>query len=530
MSLISRIQDCSLGAKLVGAFLMVAVLTAVAGYAGIAALNESISQAARLYEGRVRPLELLKRVSDLYAVDVVDASHKTRNRNFTWEKGLAAVAGARKSATEAWAQYVAGAHDPEERRIIAEIQPLLAVADAAAAKAAGIMGERDEEALRRFTVEELYPAIDPVTGRISQLVDYQLKAAGEDYHKADAVSKTRSLLLTGLALLAVGAGVVLALVLRALITKALHQAAHAIQVAARGDLTCQIAAVQQDEVGNMGRDLGGFLETLRNSIAGIMQSSQKVRESAVHLNNISQLMATNSEQTSAQAEVVSAAGEQVARSVASVVSGSTQMLASIQEISQSANDSAKVSRQAVEAAQSATEAIDKLKTSSEEIGKVVRLITSIAEQTDLLALNATIEAARAGESGKGFAVVANEVKDLAKQTAKATDLISQRIAAIHESTTGAINAIDSIRGIVNHVNELSATIASAVEEQTVTTNEINRTLSEASSGVGEISSNIAGVAAAARNVSQGAAETQTAARMLSDLATELQAQVAQYKV
>jgi methyl-accepting chemotaxis protein len=181
-------------------------------------------------------------------------------------------------------------------------------------------------------------------------------------------------------------------------------------------------------------------------------------------------------------------------------------------------------------ADTANSTVAKLGESSAEIGKVIKVITSIAQQTNLLALNATIEAARAGEAGKGFAVVANEVKELAKETAKATEDISQKIEAIQGDTRGAVEAIEQISTIIAQINDIQSSIASAVEEQTATTNEIARNVSEAARGSGEIAENITGVAAAAQGTAKGAEETQRAAGELSQMAGDLQQLVDRFQV
>ena len=172
----------------------------------------------------------------------------------------------------------------------------------------------------------------------------------------------------------------------------------------------------------------------------------------------------------------------------------------------------------------------KLGESSAEIGQVIKVITSIAQQTNLLALNATIEAARAGEAGKGFAVVANEVKELAKETAKATEDISQKIEAIQTDTGGAVEAIGRISDIINQVNDIQGTIASAVEEQTATTNEIGRNVAEAATGTTDISNNVAEVAQIAKGASEGAHDTLTASQQLARMAAELQQLVSRFQV
>jgi methyl-accepting chemotaxis protein len=251
-------------------------------------------------------------------------------------------------------------------------------------------------------------------------------------------------------------------------------------------------------------------------------SAATVASSAEELTAVSTQMASNAEETSAQANVVSAASEQVSKNVQTVATGVDEMNSSIREIAKNATDAARVAGQAVSAAEGANKTISKLGESSSEIGKVIKVITSIAEQTNLLALNATIEAARAGEAGKGFAVVANEVKELAKETAKATEDIGHKIEAIQLDTRGAVDSIQQIGKVIAQINDISNTIASAVEEQTATANEMSRNVGEAAKGTSEIAQNITAVAQAAQNTTQGATNAQQAASELARMAAELQ--------
>ena len=257
-----------------------------------------------------------------------------------------------------------------------------------------------------------------------------------------------------------------------------------------------------------------FLSKTNSLVAQLTSSSEE-------LTAISQQMAGNSEETATQASVVSATAEKVTNNVQSVATATGEMTASIAEISRNVHESSRVVSEAVRLAETTNRTVAKLGESSAEIGKVIKVITSIAEQTNLLALNATIEAARAGEAGKGFAVVANEVKELAKQTAKATEHISQRIEAIQSDTKSSVDEIAQIGEVINQINNISNTIASAIEEQTATTNEIARSVGEAAKGNLEISNNIASVAVAAKDTTAGACRTEAAARELMRMLEEL---------
>ncbi len=301
------------------------------------------------------------------------------------------------------------------------------------------------------------------------------------------------------------------------------------QASANGKLGVRAEAARHR--GEYRKIVEGFNKTLDIVVDPLKiaaSQASSLASSAEELTAVSNQMASNAEETATQANVVSAASEEVSKNVTVVATGSEQMQASIREISKSANESAKVAKAAVGVAETTNSTIAKLGESSVEIGKVIKVITSIAQQTNLLALNATIEAARAGEAGKGFAVVANEVKELAKETAKATEEIGQKIDAIQTDTKGAVQAIGEISAIINQINDISNNIASAVEEQTVTTNEIARNVAEAAKGTGEIAKNIGGVALAAQNTTRGATDMQKAAQSLSGMAAQLQGLVAKF--
>ena len=269
-------------------------------------------------------------------------------------------------------------------------------------------------------------------------------------------------------------------------------------------------------------------DDMKRVLTNVTEKAQTLAGASEELTATSQQMAGNAEETSAQANVVSAASEQVNQNIQTVATGSEEMSASIKEIAHNATQATKVTSDAVQLADTTNKTVTKLGDSSAEIGQVIKVITSIAEQTNLLALNATIEAARAGEAGKGFAVVANEVKELANQTAKATEDISNKIQAIQTDTQSAVDAIGKISTVIGQISDISNTIASAVEEQSATTNEITRNVTEASRGSQEIAQNITGVAEAAHSTTQGASDTQAASDELAKLAAELQSVVNEF--
>ena len=514
--------DLSVNTKVLTAVLVAALVALTVGVLGLRALSGASDSAQLIYRSNVASITALGQVRE----GLVQARLATTLHVITRDPAAKAANEQQfsehvQAAQNALSGYRSG-HPASSAATIDQV-------------------ERDVAAYRQLVLEKLLPM--GRTGdiakweaiRVNEVVPLAAKATQDltsmgaledaDAKKnADAAtagyesSRMQSiiLLIVGLAL-ALGLGIVVA---RGIV-RPLRRVKDVCDSLAKGDLTRTSGLTTRDEPGQMGQALDTAVVELRQTVQTIDGSATSLAAASEELSSVSTQIAASAEETSAQAQTVSAAAEQISRSVDTVSAGSEEMGSSIREISQNATEAARVAGEAVAITATTAATMNKLGESSAEIGNVIKVITSIAEQTNLLALNATIEAARAGEAGKGFAVVASEVKDLAQETARATEDISARVQAIQSDTTGAVTAIEEITRVIARISDFQTTIASAVEEQTATTNEMNRSVSEAASGTGEIAQNITGVAEAARNTSQGVSESQQTTNELARMSNEL---------
>ena len=331
-----------------------------------------------------------------------------------------------------------------------------------------------------------------------------------------------------------------------------------VQKLAQGDLTGSVNLKRNDELGALADSVDTCIENLRKMVQEITHTSEALTESASILTETANSQAAGAEQTNVQAHTVAAAGEELAinsksmtasageisQSSTTVAAAVEEMSSSIQEVARNCTQESEIARKADMQARQTRDLMIKLDESARQIGKIVELINQIAEQTNLLALNATIEAASAGEAGRGFAVVANEVKELARQSAAATQDIRLQVNLIQENTANSMEAIDDVAKVIEQVSQIASSIAAAVEEQSATTSEIVRslhnvtsstkTLSEnvknASAGADEVSRNIHGVSQAASESAKGASRISNSAGELSHLAGSLGQLVNKFKL
>ncbi|WP_051305290.1 HAMP domain-containing methyl-accepting chemotaxis protein [Desulfogranum mediterraneum] len=390
------------------------------------------------------------------------------------------------------------------------------------------------------------------------IVDKAIAGAEEVVKEGEAIAQTGRLIT----LIGIGAGVVLALglgfYLTILITRPLNKGVELSKAMAEGDMTKTMDVDQEDEIGVLAKSLNHMATNLRSIITDVDQGVMSVDEASNQLAAISDQMSSGAEDTATRSNQVAAAAEEMSanqNSVAAameqasvninmVASAAEEMNATITEIAQNSGRAKDITTQAVNQSQTASDRVDELGKAANEINKVTEAITEISEQTNLLALNATIEAARAGEAGKGFAVVANEIKDLAKQTAEATLDIKLKIQGIQEATGITVKEINEISSVIADVDQIVATIATAVEEQTATTKEIAENVHQASGGINEVNENVAQSSAVSAEIAADIAEVNGSANEinaasnqvkdsageLSSIAENLKAMMAKFKV
>lgn len=321
---------------------------------------------------------------------------------------------------------------------------------------------------------------------------------------SEAAKKNGVVFLIVLTVCAVIIALILGIFVSGYLTKGISSLADVTKLIAHGELKHKVNITSNDELGDLAKDTNAMTDKLRDMIGQITTYSDQLTKSSTDLTGLASSMSEGAQGMTLKSESVAAAAEEMSANMNSVAAASEEAVtnintvsiatdeinSSISEIAKSSETGNHITQEAVQKADSATKRVNELGIAAKEIGKVTEVISEISEQTNLLALNATIEAARAGEAGKGFAVVASEIKQLALQTAAATNDIKKRIESIQTSTTDTVGEIEGVAKIINDVNTIVETIAAAVEEQSATTSEISENMGQASSGLQEVSKNV----------------------------------------
>jgi methyl-accepting chemotaxis protein len=432
----------------------------------------------------------------------------------------------------------------EETKLVEEIIPLMKTADASVNRLSGILKKEDGDSLAKFTVTELYPVIDPVSGKFSDLVDMQIKVAKKEYDKSSkSYQQSKLISITAIilgVLLACGCGL---MIVRSII----RPLAAGVEIANRladGDLTVDVQVDSKDETGQLMTAMRNMVTNLRDMISKTVDISAGIASASNQLHSASAQIATGVEEVASQAGMVATASEEMAATSSDIARNCTMTADASQQSTDAANRGSMVVQQTItgmnviaDRVRETAMTIEALGARSEQIGEIIGTIEDIADQTNLLALNAAIEAARAGEQGRGFAVVADEVRALAERTTKATKEIGQMIKAIQNETKAAVKAMEegvqevekgavssqksgqAIEEILQSINEVLiqvSQIATAAEQQTATT--------------GEVTTNIHQINDVVHQTASGAEETAAAAAQLAGQAHDLQTLVGRFRL
>ncbi|MFN3228843.1 MAG: methyl-accepting chemotaxis protein [Asticcacaulis sp.] len=533
------------------------VATTAIFVAALVAFNITDKKLQTIVADRVVPAEQIKTISDLYAVNIVDASHKANHDTVSYSEAQNLVDQAKIKIAETWALYTSTYLTKEEAALVDTARKQMVKADKSVNTLNSIFQSNDRLKLDQFVRNELYPAIDPLTTTLAEISALQTRVAKEEYASAEKAKSLSAAVMTALAILtAINLGVA-AWIIRKKVSYPIDYLTTQMDRLAHGQIDIDVTKTRgQDEIGAMTEALVVFRDNAkeRMRLAEIERAETEaklarakalnalichfeqnttdivkgVAATATEFEATAAELATTAASGAERAALVAASSEETATAVSTIAAATEEMLASIREVSAQAGASQNAAIKAHAEAGSTDKTVTDLVSATDKIAEIVQLIADVASQTNLLALNATIEAARAGESGKGFAVVASEVKALASQTGGATHEIHNQINAIQSVSQEAADAIHRITQSVSQLKTLSQSVSESLLDQDAATREIAANIAAASESTQSLSQGLSQVTDMAQSTGSAAAQLRSGAQELSTQSEKLKYHVQKF--
>lgn len=515
------------------------------GLSGLHGMSVSENSLKTIYNDRVVPLRDLKVIADMYAVNIVDTSHKVRNGNITWADARKSVAEAEITIAEKWKAYSSTYLVEEEKKLVAEIEPMFKSTGKELDKLTAILKREDQEAITNFTINNLYPGIDPISGKFSELIEVQLKIAKQEFE--DAVSRDRTTRNWSIAAILLGTllGFIVAIWIIRSVTRPLEAVVAAAEYAGtHDDFSHTIPAEGTQETARAAQAVNNLIEKFRNIISHANRSSEDISGAANSLSVISKQVRQSSSSQADATSTVAANVEEISVSVSETTTNAHSAGELVEKLRSDTSIALTAMTKTVENVNSIATLIRKSDTnvglldeSSKKIGGIVQVIKEVAEQTNLLALNAAIEAARAGEQGRGFAVVADEVRKLAERTSNATKEIATLISDIQShigaTVTGMQQANTQVAKSLEHVDDTEAKLHLIDEDSRKAASNVQNIVNairEQDAAIQQVASNIEQISQMAEENSAAAIAGTDTALQLDNMSSTLKELVSRFKV
>jgi methyl-accepting chemotaxis protein len=497
-----------------------------------------------VYNDRVVPLRDLKTIVDMYAVNIVDTTHKVYHGNLTFNKAISNVEEANQTIHKYWNGYLGTVLVPEEESLVAKIEPELKRADESVAKLKSILVAKDKEQLLGYIKNELYQVIDPVSEHFAELIEVQLVVSKEVHDHGEEVYDSSRNILVILLVIGLLISIIVAFMIIKNITSALAVATDAAQKLAEGDLSIDIDDSGKNEISTLMKSFKNTVIRLQDVVSHAVNISETVTSSSQELSVSAEQLTQTAHSQAEKVTQVAAAVEQVSATVSEVAQSASKMDERSEETAQVTNEGNEVVAKSISeveeiagTVESSIELANSLDTNSARIEEVLKVITDISEQTNLLALNAAIEAARAGDAGRGFAVVADEVRKLAEKSAQATSEISEIITVIQNEVKNVVGAMGGISDKVSSGVELSEETGRSLERILESISGLKSDLTQVAAAIEEVSvttdsvaSDVNDISAASEESAAAASQVNSSSESLAEMAVKLQSEMSFFKL